>query len=187
MAQGVVYILSLPAFNWQKQNYTPEFGRYSHSCNVIGERQMVVVGGSVASTSSQLNQVPPDPWEQGLGIFDLTALEWSAGYNASAAAYITSDPVKSYYQQYGRFPSAWADADVQGWFVKSGKPGTHLHSVVESATQSKRLMLTGVVLEQNRMPLHIRPLPPRMQVSLETRLTQATPIVVQSQAVRSRE
>ena len=43
---GTVYILLLPAFNWQKTSYQPQYSRLGHTCNVVN-RQMIVVGGVV--------------------------------------------------------------------------------------------------------------------------------------------
>ena len=51
---GAVYVLSLPSFNWKKQQDPLDFGRYFHRCAVAGNRQMISVGGSVlyGNTSS---------------------------------------------------------------------------------------------------------------------------------------
>ena len=38
VAMGVVYVLSLPSFHWQKQNYTPTYGRCQQSYNLVGNR-----------------------------------------------------------------------------------------------------------------------------------------------------
>ena len=133
VAQGAVYVLSLPAFNWQKQNITPEYGRWLHSCNVIGNRQMVSIGGLVTDMSLQVtNEGPesngsnsvPDPWTQGLGIFDLTAMEWKEGYDPAAAPYVTPDAVKDYYQRNGRKPASWSSNVVQAWFTEATSDNT---------------------------------------------------------------
>ena len=41
IALDEVFVLSLPAFNWQKANYTPTFPRVDHSCDITRKRQMV--------------------------------------------------------------------------------------------------------------------------------------------------
>ena len=47
---GAVYVLSLPAFHWEKQSNPLPYGRWLHSCEIIGNRQMVRYWiGSVAS------------------------------------------------------------------------------------------------------------------------------------------
>ena len=59
VAMGVVYVLSLPSFHWQKQNYNPTYGRCRHSCNLVGNRQMVVVGGIVVDPNFLPNATDP--------------------------------------------------------------------------------------------------------------------------------
>lgn len=51
-----------------------------------------------------------DPWDNGLGIFDLTKLEWRSSYNASAAEYDSPQIVKDWYHQKCVFGprSTWA-------------------------------------------------------------------------------
>lgn len=38
---GAVYVLSLPAFHWTRYPNPFPFGRWVHSCQVVGNRQMV--------------------------------------------------------------------------------------------------------------------------------------------------
>lgn len=88
---------------------------------------MVSIGGQVANESAWEAALPdslPDPWQQGLGLFDLTAMEWKARYDADAAPYITPDPVKAFYQQNGRYPSSWTSSVVQSWFEKNESNST---------------------------------------------------------------
>lgn len=40
-----------------------------------------------------------DPWEQGLGIFDMTQLQWTNGYDAEAATYQTPQVVSKWFSQ----------------------------------------------------------------------------------------
>ena len=35
------------------------------------------------------DKVIPDPWPQGLGIFDMSAMEWKANYDPEAKAYVS--------------------------------------------------------------------------------------------------
>jgi hypothetical protein len=41
----------------------------------------------------------PDPFPQALGLFDMTRLNWTTYYNASADAYEQSAPVAEFYQR----------------------------------------------------------------------------------------
>ena len=142
----IVYVLSLPAFNWQKQDYTPTFGRFIHTCNVVGNRQMVVVGGITATIDSGLDNAPPDPWSKGLGIFDLTAMEWKTEYNADAASYVTPQVVKSWYQQHGDYPASWSDNEVSSWFVKKGE---YSSALLLRFVHGSELSLRWICIEQN--------------------------------------
>ena len=61
----------------------------------------------------------PDPWLQGLAIFDLTAMQWKEEYDPAAAPYVTPDAVKAYYQRNGRGPASWSNGVVQAWFTET--------------------------------------------------------------------
>ncbi|MDI1490944.1 MAG: hypothetical protein OHK93_002149, partial [Ramalina farinacea] len=115
VANDAVFVLSLPAFHWEQSTYTNAFGRRRHSCNVIGNRQMVAVGGQMGWH----NHLPPDPWDQGLGIFDMSAMEWKDSYDPNAAAYTSPDSVKAYYKQNGSYPTSWSNDVVRTWFTKA--------------------------------------------------------------------
>jgi len=95
-----VWVLSLPAFRWFKANYTATNSRIGHTCHVVGNRQLLTIGG-VDPTQSDLVGVwrGPDRLNQGLGIFDMSAMTWLHSYNASAAAYVRPDVVKAWYDQ----------------------------------------------------------------------------------------
>lgn len=67
---------------------------------------MLVIGGvdtlqdeatNAAPTLDQVTFSTRDQFSQGLAIFDMTTLTWSGQYDADAAAYEQSDPVKNYY------------------------------------------------------------------------------------------
>ena len=91
-----VWVLSLPAFAWFKANYTAQNSRWRHTCNVVGNRQMISVGGqNVNDGNSKITS--KDPFTQGFGVFDLTEMTWSSGYDAHAAAYKTPQVVKDWY------------------------------------------------------------------------------------------
>ena len=89
---------------------------------------MVSIGGLVTDISLQVtNEGPestgtnslPDPWLQGIGIFDLTAMEWKEEYDPAAAPYVTPDAVKAFYQRNGRGPASWSNSVVQAWFTET--------------------------------------------------------------------
>ncbi|KAL9034613.1 MAG: hypothetical protein Q9214_006967 [Letrouitia sp. 1 TL-2023] len=143
ISEGAVYVLSLPSFNWQKQNSTPLTGRYAHSCNVVGNRQMFAMGGVVVNTSSDIyysNSIQ-DPWEKAIGVFDLTAMEWKDSYDPRAPSYVTPDAVKDYYRKNGREP-VWDNDVVKGWFTKSSLSQTN-SSIVPSSSPTSQAGSSG--------------------------------------------
>ncbi|OQO12636.1 hypothetical protein B0A48_02098 [Cryoendolithus antarcticus] len=117
ISQGVVVVLSLPSFNWQVHSSNATYSRVGHAYNAIGNRQMAIIGGLILGSAGEYD-FEPDPWPNGIGIFDMSAFEWSASYDASAAAYVTPDIVKQHYQQNGLYPDSWADPALQEWFVR---------------------------------------------------------------------
>lgn len=134
-AYDEVYILSLPAFAWFKAPYPAVQSRQKHTCEVFGG-QMLSIGG-YSTTDNNLGYLSTDRFLQGLGIFDLTALQWKSSYNATADAYRTSDVVKAWYRENGTAPAHWDDPAVRSLFEKaspanpgsesgtaSGSPGT---------------------------------------------------------------
>lgn len=88
---------------------------------------MVSVGGIVvtSNTTSSVGFLgftgdgvsPADPWPQGLGVFDLTEMEWKSEYDPSAEPYVSPGRVRTYNQQHGRFPVKWTNPIVEAWFT----------------------------------------------------------------------
>ena len=121
---GLVYVLSLPSFNWHVQDASPEYGRFMHSCNVMG-RQMISVGGVVMESGITEDAFAvvggiADPWHQGFGVFDMTDMEWKSSFNPNAGSYVTPDSIKSYSQSNGQYPASWDDNTVEDWFKNPG-------------------------------------------------------------------
>lgn len=115
-----VFVLSLPGFVWMKANYTAANPRISHTCNIAGNRQMVVTGGlNPASRNTSELYSSRDIWTQGIGVFDLTTMQWKNTYDADAKPYVTPNAVKSWYATNGPYPTAWDDPVVEGFFTQS--------------------------------------------------------------------
>ena len=69
------------------------------------------------------------PWDQGLGVFDLSDLAWKDAFNASAAPYVTPQVVKSYYAHNPRYPaSLLRDPILRAWFTGEASNSTSLNS-----------------------------------------------------------
>lgn len=124
VAQGAVWSLTLPAFHWQQHSANATYGRFRHSCNTAasGSRQMIVVGGAGVTEDSTLGSIPRDPWEQGIGIYDLSVLNWTTGFDPNAEKYVTPDVIKAFYRENGTFPATWTEEGMSAWFDKSNNP-----------------------------------------------------------------
>ena len=111
---STVYILSLPAFNWFIGADTTQHSRAGHTCEAVGGSQIVVVGGldpdvnpdpngTVENSASELAEQgfsTPDPFAQGLAIFDLRTLDFAAQYVAGGAAvYEPNEVITQFYTQ----------------------------------------------------------------------------------------
>ncbi|KAF7512875.1 hypothetical protein GJ744_011978 [Endocarpon pusillum] len=113
-----VWVLSLPSFIWYKSNYQPTDARCLHTCHVPGNpprRQMVAVGGIPPDLEYSLQ--PRDLWPQGLGIFDLTEMQWRDNYDANADAYATPRMVKDGIAKEGMYPKEWDSPEVAEWLT----------------------------------------------------------------------
>ena len=132
-----VYILSLPAFTWFKANYTSVDPRIYHTCHVVGN-QMMSIGGlnpSFASLPEALNDT--DPFWEGIKVFDMTALQWTNYYNASAAPYTPSEPILQYYGGQLKYPS-WSLPAVQDLFVnRNSSASSPTPNPLQEATKSR--------------------------------------------------
>ena len=94
---NLVYILSLPGFVWLRVNDTSAEPRAEHTCNAIGNRQVLSIGGRNPMLGFNDAFNTKDSWPQGLGIFDMTDLKWTGSYNASSTPYNLSTPMQDWY------------------------------------------------------------------------------------------
>jgi hypothetical protein len=88
-----VYILTLPAFRWIRVSASTA-PRAGSSCQVVNSQMISVGGWDPTGTASYTNI---DPWTYGVGVFDLTSLNWRNGFNSSARPYVRSDLVNAFY------------------------------------------------------------------------------------------
>lgn len=123
-------MLSLPSFHWTRQPDPISIGRWGHTCNLVGNRQMMSIGGIVVYPTmpqATIYDGVADPWGQGIGVFDLTELEWKTAYEPNDEAYMTPSIVKDYLTANGRYPaSGWQNGVVEGWFTVDGTLDTQL-------------------------------------------------------------
>jgi hypothetical protein len=118
-----VYVLSLPGFVMFK---SPNVGtpRQDFTCVTVGKngsstanRQMLVVGGSNGWLGFPKSVTDPDPWKQGLAIFDLTEMSWSSSYDPDTADYDSPEVVKTWYSQGGVASVSWSSDELKTLFV----------------------------------------------------------------------
>ena len=89
---------------------------------------MIVIGGGVAIVADRLANIEhtyisnPDPWPQGIGVFDLTDMRWKDSYDATTDPYATPQMVKDYYAHNPRYPASLLENNVQrNWFTGESK------------------------------------------------------------------
>lgn len=71
--------------------------RLAHACVVVGsgKRQMLSSGGVSDETSWRST----DEWDNGLGILDLTELEWRSSFSEDEMEYESPEAVKEWYNK----------------------------------------------------------------------------------------
>jgi hypothetical protein len=112
-----VHILTVPAFQWlQAPNQSP-IRRQAHTCKIIGNRQMLSIGGTQESNKDE-------PWANGLGIFDMTKLDWTNTYDAAAPAYERPILVSQFYANNSRYPIEWGDPELESIFTSPNGTAT---------------------------------------------------------------
>ena len=114
-----VYVLSLPSFTWYKADYAPDTGRTLHTCHAVG-RQMIVIGGTSNDDSWQtgdsITGTYRDPWPWGLGVFDMSKMQWAGEFDADAANYVTPDVVLAGIAANGSQPKTWTSSEIKQVF-----------------------------------------------------------------------
>ncbi|KAI1079504.1 hypothetical protein F5B20DRAFT_166805 [Whalleya microplaca] len=115
-ASSEVYVLSLPGFVFFKSTSdgTP---RRDHDCAVVGKRQMLSVGGTDGGRDSNSSAASPDPWKQGLGIFDMSKMEWTKSYDSGAADYESPAVLDEWYRRGGMDFVSWKSDEVKRLFI----------------------------------------------------------------------
>ena len=100
-----LYVLTLPAFHWIRANYTSIYPRAGHTCHATTTGQMILIGGLDPSQTAQDSDISHaingtvDPWNQTVGVFDMTSLQWRDSYDANAELYEPPVAVKQFYNR----------------------------------------------------------------------------------------
>lgn len=122
-----VFVLSLPGFNFFKAE-SPGTPRADHVCVTIGigKRQMLSYGGVDGGSGLASSSMTPDPWKQGIGIYDMSELKWLDSYDpiAAAASYESPAMVTDWYRNAGMESVIWDSDAVKALFI-NGSSGTY--------------------------------------------------------------
>ncbi|KAH6689527.1 hypothetical protein F5X68DRAFT_274675 [Plectosphaerella plurivora] len=148
---GDIHILSLPGFVWTKvsADATP---RGAMGCAVVGNRQMLTVGGVDLSLKFWDLWRTKDSFSQGLGIFDMSKLSWRDAHDVNAAGYESPETIQSWYTQGGLDNVKWASEEVRSLFAKanddSSNPGSSSGSDAsnESSSSTPTAAIAGGVV-----------------------------------------
>ncbi|ERF73543.1 hypothetical protein EPUS_07748 [Endocarpon pusillum Z07020] len=120
-----VYVLSLPAFVWFKADHTATSPRRAHECNIVGQggSQMAVIGGIDISFPTGTTRNSPDPWTNGINVFDLSAMRWKDTYDPNNPPYQSPSVVRDWYTKNGSSP-LWDSPAVERLFLEAVTPTT---------------------------------------------------------------
>ena len=138
-AKTGVHVLSLPSFTWFKADDVSAAPRYGHACEVVGNRQMLSVGGLNATVDPYWAFLDQDRSVYGLNLFDIVDLKWKDAYNASAAVYTTPDVIRQYHRANGD-TAKWDDPKLGTLFQRSTnelQPGNAIPSGTAPAASNK--------------------------------------------------
>ena len=90
-----VYTLSLPGFRWFRASSSLGAPRALHACTPVYDRLMISVGGVRMDVQNSWGD--PDPWANGIGVFDLTEMAWMPNFRAGAGAYVRGEVIDEWY------------------------------------------------------------------------------------------
>ena len=148
-----VWILTLPSFHWFLASSQHNAPRIGHTCHTVGNRQLLSIGGQDVSMM--------DPWgtpdttnTQGIGIFDMSALNWTEGYDATAKPYRRPDFIEKFYKDSADgMPAKWTDPALKALVLHNTTvplPGSSPNSTNPSTshlpkpTQNKTALIAGL-------------------------------------------
>lgn len=142
---GDLYVLSLPSFRWLRFNEIPNppNARTRHSCHVVNERHLFIVGGG-RNDSNNANLKNQCVWDE-LSVLDMTGMEWLLEYTPNKDPYVVNDVVRrdSLVRGLPRTePEAGWSPGVEEWFQSQNKT----NNGGNNSQRSKLFLIVGVVV-----------------------------------------
>ncbi|KAI0838915.1 hypothetical protein F5Y06DRAFT_303523 [Hypoxylon sp. FL0890] len=133
-----VHVLSLPGFVFFDAQ-SPGTPRADHGCSVVGKgkRQMLSYGGVDGGPLLRNPTTTPDPWKQGLGVYDMTEMKWVDSYDPNATNYESPAVVSDWYANGGMDTVACSSSTY-------GTPGNS--SSTDSSANGSQLRRTGIIV-----------------------------------------
>lgn len=138
-----VNILSLPAFNWFSVAYNPQNPRSGHTCEAVGGSQIAIIGGEDVNpkiptgsddNTPNITLSTPDPFAQGLAIFDLRTLDFAAEYKAGGGGvYEPNEVITQFYGQ-GSYRGNLVEGVAQLMKETHFPPSTSSNSTASNST-----------------------------------------------------
>ncbi|KAI1820760.1 hypothetical protein F4861DRAFT_542628 [Xylaria intraflava] len=115
-----VYVLSLPGFTFFAGPQDAP-SRSGHQCAVVGkgQRQMLSYGGVDGDNRTYTAPMTADPWTYGIGVLDMTELQWTDSYNPDAPGYDSPAQVKQWYDAGNLQQVNWDSEAVKSLFTKT--------------------------------------------------------------------
>jgi hypothetical protein len=109
------WILTIPGFNWfpaEASGINSPGSRSFHTCELIGQRQVLMYGGfNYRNGSGDFREV--DPMTQGIGVFDMTSLTWKDSYDPVAPAYEQPQAVADWYSSRNLDSVDWVSDELR--------------------------------------------------------------------------
>ncbi|KAI1258592.1 hypothetical protein F5Y18DRAFT_421312 [Xylariaceae sp. FL1019] len=114
---GDITVLSLPSFNFFKG--PTAVPRSDHGCAIVGKgkRQMLSMGGIDGQNRTFTAPTTADQWTYGLGIFDMTNMQWTDLYDPNLTAYDSPRVVNEWYSAGNLNSVHWDDEELKGFFM----------------------------------------------------------------------
>jgi hypothetical protein len=118
------YVLTIPGFQWFQidgEGFSTAGRRSSHTCNLIGQRQVLVSGGYDPTLGGSELFKHADPWAQGLNVFDLTSLAWRNSFDPDVPPYEAPQVIREWYNKTSPNDVDWTSDRLRSLFQAHGK------------------------------------------------------------------